>query len=61
MHDNYKRILVGDNTYQCGCRWERRDDESVHGDVLVECVFHKQATIASVNEFERKRATKEAA
>ena len=55
--DDYKRIEVspGSGVYQCGCHWDRRDDEYGKGDVLVECVIHHAATVASVKEFERER------
>jgi len=50
--DDYKRREVYTGVYQCGCRWERRQG---WGDVLVECAIHGQATLASVERFERER------
>ena len=55
MSDTYKRREVTPGVYQCGCYWEKRNDEFGKGDVLVECKIHRQATIASVNNFERQR------
>lgn len=49
--DSYKRRSTGRNTYQCGCEWVR----TMHGDRLVECTIHKQATVASVRKFDRER------
>ena len=51
--DSYKRIEVAPGVYQCGCRFAPRAD---HGDTLVECPIHRQATAASVRQFERERA-----
>lgn len=53
--DSYKRREVAPGRYQCGCCWER---VACFGDVLRECVFHKAATRARVDEFERKRKGK---
>jgi len=50
--DTFKRIKTGPNTFQCGCRWERRPG---FGDVLVECPIHKQAGLARLRKFERER------
>jgi hypothetical protein len=48
--DTYKRNFDG-NVAQCGCMWVRRPE----GDRLIECVFHHEATKASVAKFERER------
>jgi hypothetical protein len=53
--DSYKRKEVSPGVYQCGCKWERRDDSFGKGDVLVECSIHHQATVACVAKFERER------
>ncbi len=41
--DRFKRRKVSENTYQCGCRWERQPG---YGDVLVQCPIHDAATRA---------------
>ena len=51
--DTFKRIKTGPDTFQCGCRWERRPG---FGDVLVECPIHKAAGKALVDRFERQNA-----
>lgn len=55
--DDYKRVEVAPHSgvYQCGCHWDKRDDKYGKGDVLVECVMHHAATVASVRKFERER------
>ena len=53
--DIYKRVEIGGGVYQCGCHWEHQDDEFGKGDVLIQCTIHHQATVASVNKFERER------
>lgn len=52
MTDDYKRRKIDQNTYQCGCRWERWPR---YGDVLIECPIHAAATKADVDRFERDR------
>lgn len=52
--DTYKRYEIAPNLYQCGCYWERQNG---FGDVLVECIIHHQATVASVSKFERENKT----
>lgn len=42
--DSYNRRLVSRDTFQCGCKWVRMEDYG--GDVLVECLLHKQATLS---------------
>ena len=37
--DLFRRRMVSENAYQCGCEWKR---EPGYGDVLHECVFHQQ-------------------
>ena len=49
--DTYKRRKVSDDAYQCGCKWERREDV---GDVLVQCPIHQQATESRVVKFEQE-------
>ena len=51
--DSFKRRKVSADSYQCGCRWERKP---VYGDVLIQCPLHQAATEAKVVEFERKIA-----
>ena len=48
--DTYKRREVSPGLYQCGCKWT--------DDVLVQCPIHHQATVASVEAFERERAAR---
>jgi hypothetical protein len=48
--DPYRRRLVSENEYQCGCHWERRDG---FGDVLVECAIHRQATTSTFERIDR--------
>ncbi len=50
--DSYRRIETSTGVYQCGCLWERTQS----GDILRECIFHKQVTVASVVEFDREQA-----
>ena len=54
--DDYKRFEVAPDSgvYQCGCYWDKRDDELGKGDVLVECAIHHAATVASVKAFDKK-------
>lgn len=53
--DTFKRREIRPGVYQCGCFWEYRPG---FGDVLVECVLHKQAGAARIKKFERERAKK---
>ena len=54
--DGYKRVEVAPDSgvYQCGCHWDKRDDELGKGDVLVECALHNAATVASVKAFDKE-------
>jgi hypothetical protein len=55
--DDYKRVEISPNSgvYQCGCHWEKYDNEYGKGDVLKECALHHAATAASVKKFDRER------
>ena len=56
MGDSYKRFEVAPDSgvYQCGCYWDKRDDDFGRGDVLVECALHNAATVSSIKAFDKK-------
>jgi hypothetical protein len=54
MSDTFKRLKVSKDAMQCGCKWIRNE----HGDVLVQCQIHQQASNAMVKKFERERGQK---